>query len=85
MLNTKSKINDLDIVSIINEYILKLQIPVAYFLAMKISDSLSDLPEEMNDNLFRQDAFLAFIFDILIKAYSRHILLDQVNFFRGLK
>ncbi len=52
---------------------------------MKISDSLSNLAEEVDDNLFRQDAFLAFIFDILIKAYSRHILLDQINFFRGLK
>jgi hypothetical protein len=41
---------------------------MANFLAMKISDSLSNLAEEVNDHLFWKYSLLTFVFDILIKA-----------------
>ena len=57
-MNAKAEVDDLNIVSIIDQYVLKFQIPVTDPLVMQITDAKAKLAKEMLSNFFRDDSFI---------------------------
>lgn len=78
-MHAEPEVNYLNVVPIIDYNVLQLQITMTYFLAMKISDTLTYLFEKVPCSLLWDHTFLTFIFDILIQADTTHILLDQID------
>jgi hypothetical protein len=70
-MDTKPEVDDFNVVSIIDQYVLKFQIPVTDPLVMQIADAEAKLAKEMLCNLFWDNSFIrAFISDILIQVNS---------------
>lgn len=85
LMDTESEVDNLDVVPIIHDQIFQLQVPVANVLRVQVADPLAHLFEEVLGGLLRDDAFLALVLNVLIKADPAHELLDQVYILGPLK
>ena len=52
---------------------------------VKVTHSLANLFEKVTGHLFWDHPFRAFRFNVLVETDATHILLDEINFFRGLE
>lgn len=84
-MHTEPVIDNLHVVSIINNNVLKLKVTVADFLTVQIAYTLSYLSEKVNHHVFRQDSFRALVLDILIETNSGYVFLNYIDLLRGFK
>lgn len=84
-MDAKPKVNDLHLISIVNDYILKLEISVADLLSVEVPHSFGNLLKKVFASFLCQGLFNALVFHILIEAGTTDILKDKNDFLLGLK
>ena len=76
--NTETEIDQFDIVSFVDNYILKFKVSVTDILIMKGSHGIAELSEKQSCLLFRKYTLGTFKLDILIETDSGDEFLNQI-------
>ena len=88
-LNSESKVNQLDVVAVINDDVLQLQVTVhdgllSLVLGVHVLETLTQLFDEETSSVCR-NGLVALVAHVLVERDPTYILLDEVDFFVGLE